>query len=100
MPLVNHVGAVVPIPAVHPLVVEDVIPHHLPAILGYWERQTAATSLANGQPVVRGLAIGVASVALGRRKEILRKCGGTVGRVDIHEVGIRILLEQLHLPRG
>src|SRR5690606_24224649 len=78
-PLVDRVGAVIPVPAVHALIVEDVIPHHLLAVLRQRERQATATGFGNGEAIVERLALGIAGVALGRGEKRLGEGRGAVG---------------------
>src|SRR5690606_3786341 len=97
--LVDDIGAVVPIPTVDPLIVEDVVPHHLLTAFGQRKRQATPTVFGDRKAIVDGFAFRALRIALGGRQKCLRECRGAVRRVDVHVIGVGILLEQLHLPR-
>ncbi|MNH39305.1 hypothetical protein D3C79_1004530 [compost metagenome] len=65
MALIDHIGTVVPVPAIDALIVEDVVPHHLATIARQREWQAATTRFADRQTIVLGLAVLASGVALG-----------------------------------
>ncbi|MNP31349.1 hypothetical protein D3C76_1244670 [compost metagenome] len=98
MTLIDHIGTVVPVPAIHALVIEDVVPHHLAAIARQRERQTATARFADRQTIILGFAVFTGGVALGGCQEICWKGSCPVGGVHLKVISVGIFFEQLQLP--